>query len=60
LDILAYAQPQPTGGETVSEDRTSSQQSDESLVEDLDVDEEAAEKVSGGRIADPCEGGEFA
>ena len=27
-------------------------------VEDLDVDEDEADAVKGGRMADPCEGGE--
>ncbi|HZB24343.1 MAG TPA: hypothetical protein VE444_10915 [Gaiellaceae bacterium] len=41
---------------------TSSQQSDEGLVEDLDVDEEAGKDVAGGarRAGDPCDGGEVA
>jgi hypothetical protein len=50
------------GGETMNTEPTSSQQSDEGLVEDLDVDEEAGKDVAGGarRAGDPCDGGEVA
>lgn len=31
---------------------------DEPAVEDLDVNEDEAAEVKGGRIGDPCDGGE--
>lgn len=31
---------------------------DEAQVEDLDVNEDEAEAVKGGRMGDPCDGGE--
>lgn len=30
----------------------------DAAVEDLDVDQDEADAVKGGRLADPCEGGE--
>ncbi len=32
---------------------------DERLLEDLEVDDDAADKVKGGSISCPCEGGQF-
>ena len=33
-------------------------QADEDALKDLDVDQEDADKVIGGRAGDPCDGGE--
>jgi hypothetical protein len=33
-------------------------QVDEDALKDLDVDQDDADKVIGGRLSDPCEGGE--
>ena len=37
---------------------TAEPERDEAKVDDLDVDEEEADAVKGGRIGDPCDGGE--
>lgn len=37
---------------------TEERDQNEDAVEDLDVNEDEAEAVKGGRMADPCEGGE--
>jgi hypothetical protein len=46
----------PRQGGTTVEERIPND--DDAGIEDLDADAEEAENVTGGRMADPCEGGE--
>jgi hypothetical protein len=53
-DNLAFGTTHANRGKRMTEERDPN----EDAVEDLDVNEDEADAVKGGRRADPCEGGE--